>query len=161
MVWVKRTLWLVLALFIGVMILQIIASESGEVVVVSTQGTGDEPEETRLWVVVLDGKQYLRAGQAQSGWFNRLKAVPRVGVERGEVRMAYDAIPEPERLAEVNVLMRAKYGWADEFISKLFGRDDATPVRLEPVLDTSPPVPERQPPAVEAPIADDAQASGM
>jgi|GEM_PF-788500 len=148
MVWVKRTLWLLLTLFAGVLILQGVASESGEVVVLSTQGSGDEPEETRLWVVDLDGFQYLRAGQPRSGWFERLQATPRVGVERGDVRMAYDAIPRPELRDQVNDLMRSKYGWADEFVGKLFGRDDATPVRLEPVLDTTPPA--RAPAPVEA-----------
>ena len=141
MVWIKRAIGLVLGVLVGVLILQGVASESGEVVVLSTQGTGEAPEETRLWVVDFGGYQYLRAGQAESGWFSRLRATPRVGVERGDVRMAYDAVPEPDRQAEVNALMQAKYGWADTFIGMLFGRDDATPIRLEPVLDTMPPVP--------------------
>ncbi len=141
MVWVKRTLWLLLTLFVGVLILQGVASESGEIVVLSTQASGDKPEETRLWVVDLDGFQYLRAGQAESGWFKRLQATPRVGVERGDDRMAYDAVPEPERQTQINDLMAAKYGWADAFIGKLFGRDGAVAVRLVPVLDTTPPAP--------------------
>jgi hypothetical protein len=140
MVWAKRTLWLLLTLFAGVLILQGVASESGEVVVLSTQGSGDKPEETRLWVVDLDGFQYLRAGQRESAWLKRLQAAPRVAVERGDDRMAYDAVPEPERRDEINALMATKYGWADAFIGKLFGRADATPVRLVPVLDTTPPV---------------------
>lgn len=155
MVWVKRTLWFLLSLFVGVMILQGVASESGEVVVLSTQGAGDEPEETRLWVVDLDGFQYLRAGQPGSAWLKRLQATPRVGVERGDVRMAYNAIPEPERRAQINDMMAAKYGWADAFIGKLFGRDGAIPVRLEPVLDTTPPVPAQ----IESDAAVDAEAA--
>ncbi len=155
MVWFTRTLWLLLTLFAGVLILQGVASESGEVVVLSTQGSAGEPEETRLWVVDLDGFQYLRAGQADSGWFKRLSSTPRVGVERGDVRMAYDARPEPELRDEVNDLMRAKYGWADEFIGTLFGRDGATPVRLVPVLDTTPPVP--APESLEASAAGEAE----
>ena len=106
MVWAKRTLWLLLTLFAGVLILQGVASESGEVVVLSTQGSGDEPEETRLWVVDLDGFQYLRAGQPESAGLKRLQAAPRVGVERGADRMAYDAVPEPERRDEINALAR-------------------------------------------------------
>ena len=167
MVWAKRTLWLLLTLFAGVLILQGVASESGEVVVLSTQGSGDEPEETRLWVVDLDGFQYLRAGQPESAWLNRLQATSRVGVERGDDRMAYDAVPEPERRDEINALMATKYGWADAFIGKLFGRADATPVRLVPVLDTTPPAPTPEPVDIqtEAPTEQDVpaepQTSGM
>lgn len=167
MVWAKRTLWLLLTLFAGVLILQGVASESGEVVVLSTQGSGDEPEETRLWVVDLDGFQYLRAGQPESAWLKRLQATPRVGVERGDDRMAYDAVPEPERRDEINALMATKYGWADAFIGALFGRDDATPVRLVPVLDTTPPVPTPAPvenqmeSATEEVVSAEPQTSGM
>ena len=167
MVWAKRSGWLLLTVFGGVLILQGVASESGEVVVLSTQGSGDEPEETRLWVVDLDGFQYLRAGQPESAWLKRLQATSRVGVERGDDRMAYDAVPEPERRDEINALMATKYGWADAFIGKLFGRADAIPVRLVPVLDTTPPVPTPAPvdiqtesPTVEVAPAE-SQSSGM
>ena len=90
-----------------------------------------------------------------------------MGVERGDDRMAYDAVPEPERRDEINALMATKYGWADAFIGKLFGRADAIPVRLVPVLDTTPPVPTPAPvdiqtesPTVEVAPAE-SQSSGM
>jgi F420H(2)-dependent quinone reductase len=154
MVWLKRVIWLVLLVFAGLMVLQMVASESGEVVVLSTRGTGTAPEETRLWVVDYDGRQYLRAGQPGSGWFLRLNANPRVGVERAGRRAAYDAVPEPDRQTIINELMQQKYGWADTFIGKLFGRSDAIPVRLDPIPEVDPYPP--PPPAEEVEILPDA-----
>jgi hypothetical protein len=148
MLWIKRLIWLVVLLFIALMLLQGIASESGEVVVLSTRGSGEAAEETRLWVVDHEGHQYLRAGQPQAGWFMRLKASPRVGLERNGERNAWDAVPEPGKQAVINDLMRAKYGWADEFIGMMFGRDDATPVRLDPLPEVDP-YPPPPPPAEE------------
>ena len=54
-----------------------------------------------------------------------------MGLDRDGVRAAYDAIPQVEVRDQVNDLMRQKYGWADQFIALLFGRDDATPIKLE------------------------------
>jgi hypothetical protein len=135
MVWVKRVLAVIVIAFVGLMVLQMVASESGEVVVLSTLNDDGKPEETRLWVVDIGDHQYLRAGQAGSGWFARLQATPRVALERGDARGAYDAVPAPDRLDEVNGLMRQKYGWADRFIELMFGREDAIPVRLQPAVD--------------------------
>ncbi len=146
MVWLKRVLWLVVWLFVGVMGLQMIASESGEVVVLSTRGDGDQAEETRLWVVDHEGHQYLRSGQEQAGWFVRLKAQSRIGLDRNGQRNAYDAVLHVEKRAVINDLMRTKYGWADEFIGFLFGRDDATPIRLDPIPEVDPYPPPPPPP---------------
>lgn len=147
MVWMKRLIWAVVLIFIGLMLLQMVASESGEVVVLSTRGDGDAAEETRLWVVDHDGHAWLRAGQPQSGWFMRLTANPRIGLERNGVRNAFDAVPEPAMRDTINGLMNAKYGWADDFIGMMFGRDDATPVRLVPIPEVDPYPP---PPPVES-----------
>ena len=127
---IKKILLTVLGLVVGLLALQMIASESGEVVVLSSMGESG-PEETRLWVVEYEGYQYLRAGAPESGWFSRIRNNGRVGLDRDGVRAAYDAIPQVEVRDQVNDLMRQKYGWADQFIALLFGRDDATPIRLE------------------------------
>ena len=146
---VRKIVVFVVSVILFLLALQFVASESGEVVELSTLDIDGQPVETRLWVVDLDGDQYLRAGSPQSGWYARLRANPRVGVARGDVRAAYDAHPEPERREEVNELMRQKYGWADQVISMMFGRDDATPIRLqiyfEQPIEELPPELSRQP----------------
>lgn len=113
-----------------VFLAQIVASETGEVVVLTTR-TAEGPKETRLWVVDLDGVQYLRAG-ADSGWYRRLTAAPDVRLARGAETAAYRAETQP-RGAEVNRLMREKYGWRDVVIEVLVGgREDAIAVALLP-----------------------------
>lgn len=59
-------------------------------------------------------------------------------------------MPEPASQAVINDLMRAKYGWVDEFIGMMFGRDDATPIRLDPIPEVDPYPP--PPPVEEATI---------
>lgn len=121
----------VLGLAVLVFLAQLVASETGEVVVLTTE-TADGPKETRLWVVEVEGTQYLRAG-ADSGWYQRLLAAPDVQLTRNGDAAAYRAEAHPHAAAEVNGLMRAKYGWRDVVIEVLVGgRDDAIAVALVP-----------------------------
>ncbi len=122
------------ALIVVIFLLQIVASELGEVVILTTDDATGEPAETRLWVVDLEGSAWLRSGSPQSGWFLRIKANPLIRVERGGQPYRYRAVFVPERRAEINALMREKYGWSDAYISLLFGRDEAVPVRLDQVI---------------------------
>lgn len=125
-------LGVVLAIPMLLFITQGIASESGEVVVLRTTDDAGGIRETRLWVVDDEGASWLRAGSAAAGWYRELAARPEVEVVRGHETLAVRGVTEPERQARVNDLMRAKYGWADSYISWLFGRDDSVPIRLAP-----------------------------
>jgi hypothetical protein len=120
-----------LAVVLLVFVSQIIASETGEVVVLTSESP-DGSEATRLWVVDLNGVQYLRASP-DSGWYQRLIAEPDVLLERAGKRAAYRAAASLGLAAEVNGLMHEKYGWRDAYIELLLGgRDDAVPVALIP-----------------------------
>jgi hypothetical protein len=120
-----------LALVLLVFVAQIVASETGEVVVLTSEGP-DGSAQTRLWVVDLNGVQYLRASP-DSGWYQRLVAEPDALLERGGKRGEYRAEARLELAAEINGLMHEKYGWRDAFIELLLGgRDDAVPVALIP-----------------------------
>ncbi len=133
MKWLVRILLGLVGLVVVVFGLQVIASETGEVVVLHARDADGSVVETRLWVVDLDGRQYLRCGADGSGWFSRLTANPDVEVERGGERAAYLAVPEPESSSVVNQLMQRKYGWRDSLVAVLVGgRDGAVPVRLDP-----------------------------
>ena len=116
-----------------IVVVEVIASESGEVVVVTTVDADGNPAETRLWVVDREGSAYLRSGSPQSGWFQRMQANPAISVVRGEETLQAIVEPDVSLRDTVNGLMREKYGWADAYISMLFGREDATPIRLVPV----------------------------
>ena len=112
-------------------IAQLLASESGEVVVLTTRDGAEASHETRLWVVDHEGAPWLRAGADVQGWYLRLSAEPQVEVERSGTKTFYTALPEPALRERINGLMLVKYGWADQFIGVLFGRDAAIPIRLE------------------------------
>ena len=112
-------------------IAQWVASESGEVVILTTHDEAGASHETRLWVVDHEGAPWLRAGASVQGWYARLAAEPQIEVERNGTQAAYTALPEPALRELINGLMLTKYGWADQFIGVLFGRDDAIPIRLE------------------------------
>ena len=128
---IRNIIITLVALIAGAALLQFVASESGEVVVLSTLDAQGQAQETRLWVVDHEGHQYLRSGAPNATWFARLKGNNRVGVDRAGRRAAYDAYPDASLRDEINDLMREKYGWADQVIEMFFGRDDATPIRLE------------------------------
>jgi hypothetical protein len=109
-----------------------LASESGEVVTLQTNGPDDLPKETRLWVVDDAGRQWLRAGSPSSSWLLDIQRSPLVQVERDGQKALYTAVPQAELRDRLNPLFAEKYGWADAYIAALFGRDDATPIRLDP-----------------------------
>ena len=124
------------AVAVVMLVVQMLAGESGEVVVLHTFGSADAggtAQETRLWVVDHDGSQYLRAGAQMSGWYQSLLANPAVEVQREGVSHTYTAVPAVGQRARINDLMQAKYGWRESYIgTTLGGRDTAMPIRLDP-----------------------------
>ena len=120
-----------LAFVVLVFVSQMVASETAEVVVLTSQSAEGE-QETRLWVVDLDGVQYLRASP-DSGWYQRLVAEPEARLEREGSVLAYRTEARLENRDAINDLMYEKYGWRDTYIDMLIGgRDDAVPVALIP-----------------------------
>jgi hypothetical protein len=109
---------------------QMIASESGEVVVLYTQDNAGEQFSTRLWIVDHEGDAWLRAGSEQAGWYKRLMVLPEIELFRRSDRRSLSAKIEPAYGATINGLMAKKYGWRDAYVGFFFSRDDAIPVRL-------------------------------
>lgn len=120
----------ILAVGVVLIALEIIASESGEVIVLTTQDANGATAETRLWVVEHEGDMWLRAGSPNSGWYKRLLTSAEIGIQRGAESLDASAEPNVAARDVVNRLMNDKYGWADSYIGLLFGRDDAIPIRL-------------------------------
>ena len=135
----KWLLWIVGGL-LGVIVLQqvsqIIASETGEVVVVTTLAADGSTHDTRLWVVDHDGSAWLRAGGDASGWYQQMLANPDIEMVRDDLPAAYTVQPDVTQRGPVNTLMRDKYAWRDSYISFMFARDDAIPIRLVPQGDS-------------------------
>jgi hypothetical protein len=128
-----RVVIVLLSLGVAWFALEMLAAESGEVVVLTTRDAGGEPHDTRLWVVDLEGRAWLRAGSEVASWYARLAARPEVEVTRAGVAGRYRAVPAPGARDRVNALMREKYGLADRWIGFWFDRSDAIPIRLEPL----------------------------
>jgi len=130
--WTLRILGALAALTVLVFGSQMLASESGEVVVLRTRDAGGAVHETRLWVVEHEGRPWLRAGNAGTGWLVRLQAQPEVEVVRGGEALALRAVPVPEARDRINELMNEKYGLADDYVCFFFPREAKIPVRLDP-----------------------------
>lgn len=111
------------------------AAESREVVVMGAPGDDGALVETRLWVVDHGGHAWLR-GDKNAGWYQRLTAAETIELTRGAQTQRYRAETVTDARAEINQAMRAKYGWADSYISKLVGgRAEALPIKLLPASD--------------------------
>lgn len=136
-----RAAVLLIGCLIGGLVLGILLVPEGEVATLSTVAPDGAEHETEVWVVEGDGLPgddagvvFLRAGSPRASWLARLRARPEVGLERGEERRAYVAVPEDDsRIREgVNRAMAAKYGVADKLIALVFDQRESTPVRLVP-----------------------------
>lgn len=79
-IWIIGLLALALVVVMGVSML---ASESGEVVVLTTKDAAGGPHETRVWIVDDGGALWLRAGNPTSRWLLAIQRDPTVEVERG------------------------------------------------------------------------------
>jgi len=116
-------------------VLQVVASETGEVVVVHTLDEAGEPRETRIWVLEDQGRTYIRGGDG--GWTSRVLASPDITVESGGRKRDVRGVFQTDDAVRmrVNRLFRDKYGWRDSFISMLLGdpaREAAVVIEVVP-----------------------------
>ena len=122
--WVYKGLGTAIGVVVLYLVLVFGASESGEVVQLVTRDAQGEAVTTRLWVADTDGAMWLRAGDGAPGWYQRLTAHSAhspATLIRGENTYLITAIPEPQRIAEINQLMADKYGLGDMLIGILAG----------------------------------------
>ncbi len=107
----------------------------GEVVILHTTTDEGKEKSTHLWVVDDSGFAWLRAGQPESRWYQRLRARPKVEVVRAGETRAYRAnvVSTPAARELINRLMAEKYGFAETIISMIHDEDEVVPIRLEPL----------------------------
>ena len=117
-----------LALAFGAMLA---ASElGGEVVTLTTFDSEGKTYETPLWIVQDDGSLWLRAGNPNSNWLERIRLDPKVEVTRDGETVAYRADIVLERRDRINRKMADVYGWADTLIGTMRESESTQPVRL-------------------------------
>lgn len=115
--------------------IQMVAAESGEVVIVTTTDGVGRPHRSRLWIVDHDQVGWLRAGTEGAGWYQRLIKNPEVVVARAGKVASYVAEPQPWQRETINRLMAEKYGWAEWYIGLVVNRHGSIPIRLDPPED--------------------------
>ncbi len=110
-----------------------IRNYTGEVVTLYTTDGEGKTYTSRIWVVDHGPQIWVRSLDPTSPWLDRLIGHPEVKLLRGGAITAYHATPFTHRRERVNALMAERYGWADWFLSKIEGRDEAVPVYLDPL----------------------------
>ena len=118
------------AVVVVLVALLFIASESGEVVVLTSADASGEFHETRVWIVDVEDATYLRAGSSDSAWLERVRARPLVMLERGDERREVRLVVAEDQTGVVNGLMAYKYGVADMVVGAFAPRDNAVALRV-------------------------------
>ena len=110
-----------------------LAGEQTEVAELRTFDEAGAPHDTKLWVVDLGGRPYVRIGRSGRGWGERLQAQAAVELMRGGVTTACSAVivTDDALHREVDQAFATKYGWVDWWYGVVL-RHDPIPVRLEP-----------------------------
>jgi hypothetical protein len=118
----------ILALVIAAMLIR-----QGEVVTLETSDEGGQSYRTKLWIVDLDGKLYVR-GAPERPWVQRLGLRPQVTLTRGGKTESFRAtvILDPSLADAVNRAMIEKYGGVDHLVDRLFNRAQPAAILLEP-----------------------------
>ncbi len=106
---------------------------TGEVVTLHTTDGVGKTHTTSIWVIDHGHEIWIRSLDPMSPWLDRLISHPEVKLLRGGALTAFHATPFTHRRERVNALMAERYGWADWFLSKIEGRDEAVPVYLDPL----------------------------
>jgi hypothetical protein len=130
-----RLILLLSGFLVGAVVLgSIFGVDEGEVVTLTTVGSGGARYETQLWVVERPDGLWLRSASPRSRWLARLRAEPRVELRRDEGTLYFQAQPsdDPGLRDDVNRRMAEKYGRADRWLDWLFDRSHSVPIHLEP-----------------------------
>jgi hypothetical protein len=109
-------------------------SEAKEVRIETSSSRG--PRSTIIWIVVVDGRVYVRSVRAEEGhWYRRALSSPDVAILVAGQRIPFRAVlvEDPEEIDQVTEALRAKYP-AGGSLDRMT-RDEvlAHTLRLEPV----------------------------
>jgi hypothetical protein len=109
----------------------LVASEwGGEVVKIETYDVRGRKLETSVWIAQMQGDLWLRGGDPEAAWVQRLHKEPEIYVTRKGVRTKYRGEIVEDYAREINEAMREKYGRADLVVSTIHDSDEVVAVRL-------------------------------
>ncbi len=111
--------------------LLLVASEyGGEKVELETLDDRGTSFFTTLWVAELHEQPWLRAGDPEATWLQRLRGDPQVFLIRDGERKEYRAEVSDEDVSRINEAMREKYAWADQIVSLIHDPEAVVAIRL-------------------------------
>ncbi len=102
----------------------------GETVELETVDERGTSFHTTLWVVDLHDEPWLRAGDPEATWLQRLKVDPDVFLNRDGERKPYRAEVSEGDAWRVDEAMREKYAWADWIVSWVHDPAGVVAIRL-------------------------------
>ena len=111
------------------------ALEGGDVAILRTRAAGGAARETHVWVAEEHGVLFLEAATPERAWLLEAQSQPVVELVHAAATTRYRAVPEPGAAghAKIRRLLRAKYGWADQWVALLQDTSRSVAVRLEAV----------------------------
>jgi hypothetical protein len=112
----------------------IFAAESGEVVLLRTQGGDGQWRETRVWIIQSEGELWIEATTPDRPFMADLGVDLKVEIVGGDTAIPYWALVVHRDIAHefIREEMRARYGWADWWIGLLFDNSRSVAIRLKP-----------------------------
>ena len=134
-----RRVMLAMGIIAGVLVLGALTLDEGEIVTLYTEEAGRQYS-TQLWIVELDGREFVRANRPNARWLARLRVNPAVGLRRAETPHGsselYWARPiNDEGLrGRVNAEIARKYRFADKTWGRFADRARTKLIELEPRL---------------------------
>jgi hypothetical protein len=111
------------------------ALEGRDVAILRTKAADGAVRETHVWVAEENGALFLEAATPERAWLLEAQSQPVVELVHAGATTRYRAVPEPGDAghAKIRRLLRAKYGWADQWVALLQDTSRSLAVRLEAV----------------------------
>ncbi|HIF97322.1 MAG TPA: hypothetical protein EYQ54_09925 [Myxococcales bacterium] len=132
-----RRVMLAMGIITGMLVLGALALDEGEIVTLYTEGAGRQYS-TQLWIVEIDGREFVRANRPSARWLARLRINPAVSLRRAETPHGsselYWARPiDDEGLrGRVDAEIARKYRFADKTWGRFADRAQTKLIELEP-----------------------------
>ena len=111
------------------------ALEGRDVAILRTQRADGSVHETHVWIAEENGVRFVEAATPERTWLLEAEARPVIEVVRDGAASRWRAVPEPgaDGHAKIRRLLRAKYGWADQWVALLQDTSRSVLVRLEAI----------------------------
>ena len=109
-------------------------------VVIRTSEADGAPRETTAWLVVVDGRGYIRTGETH--WHGNIARDPKIGVRIAGQDYAVTAehVTDPGLRERIQAAFYEKYGFSDTFVGWFTDRTNAEILALLP-REPAPPAP--------------------